>query len=371
MEKYLNKNYDFKRNLVTNKIMFRKKGDENFKFLDEIEQTTLVIKLQKKGHNVTLNSLDMYLYSHYVNSYDPFKEYFENLPEWDKSKDYISQLANTVNTNNNEYFTWIFKKWLVALVACSFNEEITNQAVIIFSGEQGVGKTTWFRNLLPNEIKDYFFEGNIIPNDKDTKFHLADKLIIFMDEITSIDKSKNEFYKGLISLNYIEQRRPYARQSHRLMRRASFVGSTNNLEILTDLTGNRRYLCVEAQSFDFKTDIDLDKIYSQAMYLYKNGFQFFFDKEEIKKIELENKKFLKTPEEYDLIEMLFEHPCEKCKNVFYSASEVLEYIKQNAKLYKNVSVEQIGKALVSQGYKKRTKQKKYELRLKNTILNVA
>jgi len=120
-----------------------------------------------------------------------------------------------------------------------------------------------------------------------------------------------------------------------------------------------------------KTDIDLDKIYSQAMYLYKNGFQFFFDKEEIKKIELENKKFLKTPEEYDLIEMLFEHPCEKCKNVFYSASEVLEYIKQNAKLYKNVSVEQIGKALVSQGYKKRTKQKKYELRLKNTILNVA
>ncbi len=371
MEKFLNKNYDLKRNLVTNKIMFRKKGDENYKILDSIQLNTLVIKLQKKVHNVTQNSLDMYLYSNYVESYDPFKEYFENLPDWDKSTDYIQQLAKTVNTSNNEYFAWCLKKWLVALVACSYNEDITNQSALIFSGEQGAGKTTWVRSLIPKDLKEYLYEGNIIQNDKDTKFHLADKLIIFMDEITSIDKSKNEFYKGLISLDYIEQRRPYTRQSIRMMRRASFVGSTNNIEILTDLTGNRRYLCIEALSFVFNSSVDIDKVYSQAMHLYKNGFQFFFDKDEIKKIEEENKIFLRTPEEYDLIEMLFEHPSEKSNNVLMSASEVLEHIKLNGRLHKNASVEQVGKALVSLGYKKRTRQKKYELKLKNTVLNVA
>ncbi len=370
-QKTLEKKYDFLRNMVTNKILFKEKNESEYMELDEVNFNTIFMKLKMKGCKITPNSLSMYLYSNFVKSFDPFKEYFEGLPIWDRKTDYIAQLAETIKTTNDDYWKWLLEKWLVGLVACSYNSEETNQSVLILSGIQGVGKTTWTRKLMPEKLKQYLFEGSIIPNDKDTKFHLADKLIINMDELVSFGKTKNEFYKALITLDYIEQRRPYSREAIRLMRRASFIAGTNTIEILSDLTGNRRYLCVTVIGIDNKHSVDIDKVYSQAHYLYKNGFEFYFNSNDIKRVELENKNYLQTPEEYDLIEELFELPLCNVDSVLMNASEVLDYIKANKRTHKNISVEQIGKALVSQGYTKATRQKKYRLKLKQKTLNIA
>lgn len=363
-ESFLNKKYDLKRNIVTNQILIKDKKDKDYQYLDDVKFNTLLIKLQKKGFKVNASLLDCYLYSEYVVSFDPFKSYFENLTPWDKSTDYIDELAKTVDATNNDYFKWAFKKWIVALVGCALNEDTINQSVIIFSGNQGIGKTTWIRNLMPIELKTYLFEGIIIPNDKDSKFHLADKLLINMDELGSFGKSKNEFYKGLITLDNIEQRRPYSRKSSRLMRRASFIASTNNIEILSDLTGNRRYLCLEVIKFNNQKRIDIDKVFSQAYSLFKSGFQFYFDSEDIHKIECENKKYLQTPEEYDLIEEYFELPDGNNNAVLMTATEILDFILERRKPHKHISVEMIGKSLVALGFKKVTKLKKYRVKLK-------
>lgn len=371
MQKYIDKRYDLKRNEVTNKILFKEKNETVFRALNEIEFNTLLIKIQSKGIKVNPSNLEAFLYSHFVESFDPFKEYFEGLPKWDNKIDYIAELAATINTTNNKYFQWILEKWIVALVACSYSEENTNQQVLIFIGEQGCGKTSWVRKLIPKDLKEYLFEGTIIPNDKDTKFHLADKLIINMDELVSFGKSKNDFYKGLITLDYIEQRRPYSRQSSRLMRRASFVAGTNNLEILSDMTGNRRYLCVQTLKIDKDHSVNINKVFAQAVHLFKNGFKFYFDEDDIKRVEIENKHYLQTPEEYDLMEQLFETPNDNHNSVLMSASEVLDYIKEYKRPHKFISVEQIGKALVSLGYKKATRQKKYRIKIKKIQLTIA
>lgn len=370
-QKHIEKKYDFLRNEVTNKILFKEKNENEYRLFDEISFNTTIIQLEKKGYKISPNKLSTFLYSNYVESFDPFKKYFESLPKWDRKTDYINLLAKTIKTTNDEYFQWIFKKWIVALVGCSFNEDITNQNVIIFSGEQGVGKTTWVRKLMPENFKPYLFEGAIIPTDKDTKFYLADKLLINMDELVSFGKSQNEFYKGLITLDYIEQRRPYSREAMRLMRRASFIAGTNNTEILTDLTGNRRYLCVETIKIDKNHSIEMDKVYSQAYYLLMNNFKFYFDADDIKKVNEENKKYLKTPEEYDIIEELFELPQEDSNYILMNASEILDYIKENKRPHKNISVEQIGKTLISLGFKKVTRQKKYKITLKHKPLKIA
>ena len=256
-------------------------------------------------------------------------------------------------------------------MGCSYKEEITNQNVIIFSGGQGIGKTRWVRTLMPEKMKSYLFEGTIMPNDKDTKFYLADKFLINMDELVSFGKAQNEFYKGLITLEHIEQRRPYSREAIRLMRRASLIAGTNNTEILTDLTGNRRYLCAEVIKINPEHNIDMNKVYSQAYFLLQNNFKFYFDSKDITRINEENKKYLQTPEEYDIIDELFELPNDNISSILMSASEVLDYIKLHKKPHKNISVEQVGKALVSFGYKKVTKLKKYRLALKNQQFNIA
>jgi predicted P-loop ATPase len=366
VETILKRKYDFKRNLVTGRILYKLKTDKEFAILEDTSFNSILRKLEKKGYKTTPAKLDILLNSDFTESFDPFTDYFEKLPIWNGETDFIEQLAQTIDTTDNEYFKWQFKKWIVAVVACALTESATNQAVLILCGGQNIGKTTWFRKLVPEKLKAYFYEGSIIPGDKDSKYYLAEKLIINMDEMVSFGKSQNEFYKSLITLDFVEQRRPYGRFSTRLMRRASFVGSTNLTEILTDMTGNRRYLCNDVITVDKDHLVNIDMVYAQAYSLFKSGFQFYFDSDDVAKVEDHNKSHLQVPEEYEIIESLFSLPDGDGETEFMSATEVLNLIRATGK-NKSFSVEQIGKALTVFGYKKRTKQRKYELVIKSKL----
>lgn len=47
------------------------------------------------------------------------------------------------------------------MVACALREDEMNQLVIILYSEQGKGKSSWIRHLLPPEWKEYFYNGII------------------------------------------------------------------------------------------------------------------------------------------------------------------------------------------------------------------
>ena len=42
------------------------------------------------------------------------------------------------------------------MVACVLDEKQVNQTVIVFSGKQGLGKTTWMEKLMPKQLKPAF-----------------------------------------------------------------------------------------------------------------------------------------------------------------------------------------------------------------------
>ena len=65
----------------------------------------------------------------YVPNYDPFEEYFKNLPSWDASMpDYIEQLANFVIAKDRDWFNYHFKKTLVRVVACALTRSEAQEA---------------------------------------------------------------------------------------------------------------------------------------------------------------------------------------------------------------------------------------------------
>jgi predicted P-loop ATPase len=72
--------------------------------------------------------------------YDPFEDYFNNLPDNVDETDYIELLADTITTTKQDLWRECFKKWFVAMVACVLDEKQVNQTVIVFSGKQGLGK---------------------------------------------------------------------------------------------------------------------------------------------------------------------------------------------------------------------------------------
>ena len=150
-------------------------------------------------------------------------------------------------------------------------------------------------------------------------------------------------------------------------RRASFVGSSNQIEILTDITGNRRYLCNEVLKINFNHNTNLNKVYSQAMYLLNYpSYRYYFNDEDVKIVEENNKNFLQTSEEMDWIEKLFDLP-NSDKNIKYmNATEIIEFIKEKENINKIISADTIGKLMSSKGFRKKTRDnlKKYELILK-------
>lgn len=352
IENYLNNKYEFRYNEVLNRTFYKDiSKDINYRLLKTFEFNSIKRELNNNRIATTVSDLKSLLESDYVKIHNPFIEYFTNLPKWDCKTDYIDELTQTIKTTNQTDFNWAFKKWLVATVACGINNDITNQTVLILTGKQGIGKTTWLRNLMPEILKEYFYSGNINPNNKDTTLLMSEKLVVNLDELASLNKRQIEAFKEMITKDVITERRAYGHFTENYIRRASFVGSSNHNEILMDVTGNRRFLCFEANEINFLHNINMDLVYSQVIHLLKEeNFKFHFDKEDISRLEENNKLFVQSTEENDWIDELFSIS-EDNKDVQYmNATEIINYIKIKKNVYQKINVQEIGKIMTSKGF---------------------
>ena len=363
-EDFLNERYQFRYNEILNRTFYKDiDSEKEFELLKSYKLNSIKRELNNKGINATLTDLKCLLESDFVPKYNPFKEYFYGLKKWNNI-DYINMLAETILTTKNEDFIWAFKKWIVALVACAIEEETTNQAILILSGKQGIGKTTWLKQLVPSQLKEYFFSGNVNPNNKDSTLLLSEKLLINLDELASLNKKQIEAFKEMVTKSVISERRAYGQFTENYIRRASFVGSSNHNEILMDVTGNRRFLCFEAVDIHFNHTIDMDLVYSQVMYLINNDFKFHFDGDDIKRLEENNKMFTQSSEENDWIDELFSVPNSSDDCEFMNATEIAHYIKSLKGLYRNIDVLTIGKIMTSKGYQKKKVKQTYKYMVK-------
>jgi len=351
IEKFLSKKYDFRINKVTDRLEFRLLSDKYYKSLTDYRENSLLREML--SNNIKCNSTQLHnlLYSDFSREYDPFSEYFVNLEPWDDKTDYIFMLSSTVKTTNEEFWHTSFKKWLVAAVASVLNSSITNHQVIILSGPQGIGKTTWLLNLCPPQLRNYMFSGTINPNNKDTLSHLSECILINMDELENMNRADIGTLKNIITEQVIRIRKPYARNNEVYVRRASFMGSVNSLEFLNDSTGSRRFLCFEVTSINYNHGIDMANVYSQALALYLDGYNHFFAGEEIEKINQNNQQFqIHTAEE----ELLLTHfkPCTvKDATHYLTATQVCSYIADRNKFTINTSTSIcMGKALRKSGF---------------------
>ena len=145
--------------------------------------------------------------------------------------------------------------------------------------------------------------------------------------------------KSLFSTDSVKERLPYARTPAKFKRTASFFGSTNKNEFLTDETGNVRWLIIEIDEIDFSYDecVDMDAVWSQAYSLLKSGFVYQITKDEMQKSEQNNQKFKRACIELELLQQRFE-PCDKDDKdaVFMLSSAMLNQIATETTLKLNV-----------------------------------
>lgn len=378
LKSFLNKNYIFYYNVLGDDYLYTPKKNKKDKYIDlklfkplddRARNSILVRYIEEKNDEISATKLDRLIESDFTKEINPFEVYINNLVPSNGESEF-EKLLKTIKTEHSEYFKWAFKKWLVAFIACALEEDVSNHAMLILVGKQGIGKSTWCKNLLPPELKYYFYSGMFSPNDKDHLAYLSDKLIINVDELSGYNKKTLDSFKEIISKADYSIRRPYGRRNSNFIRRASFIGSSNNNDILIDLTGNRRFLCVEVESIDYSTKINYDALYSEMYKLYSEGFKYWFDEEDILQIEKQNENFAKRSVEEDIIlnyvinnTKISEEDIEKYEFEWLTVTDLINKLHLHLSRGYRVNDSLIGKILTKEkfAFKKVNGTRKYHL----------
>ncbi|MEY3498510.1 MAG: hypothetical protein RL308_179 [Bacteroidota bacterium] len=360
LELFLSTRYVFRHNIVSGKLEFQYFGKKKWNVMNDFIENSMLRECLKGRIKTNLSSLRNLLYSDFCELFNPFEDYFFNLPTYDEKTDYITELANTITTTKQELWQQCFKKWLVAMVGCVLDDKVINHTVIVFSGKQGLGKTTWVEKLVPKQLKEYLFSGTINPNNKDTLVQLSECMLINLDELENLNRSEIGSLKEIITKTQIRMRKAYGHNNETMPRRASFAGSVNTAQFLNDSTGSRRFLCFELEGIKYQHNVDINMAFSQALYLFKSGFRYWFDQEEIKNITENNEQYqLHSPEE-ELLLTWFE-PCPKEEaTLFLNASQIAAKLADRTKLNLNdATINKLGKALKKHNFIKISKKTGY------------
>ncbi len=368
---YLESKYEMVFNVINTDLDIKRKEEKEFKYFDDMEYNDMFLDIKLNlGFNLSKADFETIIYSSKVaKRFNPFKDYLFNIPKWD-GQDHITEFLKQIklkDEDHREYLVEGFKKWFVALVVSLVEDQphayYINQTCFILMGGQSRYKTTFLKNIVPKNMQmKYYYGANFQMHNKDHEKYLAYKMLINLDEMASLHKSDIESVKSKITQDQVVVRLPYARRDVHLKRRASFCGTINNKEFLRDETGTRRFFTVEIEDIDLNDSYNIDKIYAQALDMYKNGFRYWFDKDDIKLIELHNQDFsLKGFEEEYLLTYL-KVPSEKDQMFnqvdYMTASGIADYIKSKVDNINinNTVVKNLGLALSKNGFTKVSKR---------------
>ena len=299
--------------------------------------------------------------SDYVPKYHPFRYYLEHLPPWTPEQgDAIMGLSLTVNVRGDAdeqiLFYEYLRKWLVAMVASWADAKVVNNVMLVLIGEQGSYKTTWLANLLPPQLRDYFYtKTNSGLVSKDDLLTLAEYGLVCWEELdTMVPKELNKL-KAAMTMPAINERAAYERYHENRPHLASFCGTGNNLQFLSDTTGTRRWLPFEVESIEspLTQPFDHDAIFAQAYTLYRQGFRYWFDRPEIERLQRHNEAFEVPKKEQELVDIYFRKPVDGELGEFMPVSRALQIIGGN--ITRELSDRKIGRAFMDLGFRfKRT-----------------
>lgn len=254
------------------------------KKMTDFEKNDIYLACKKSfDFTVQKNDVNTILKSSAVKKVDALKKFF-NENKHDQNG-YIEKYASAIYPQS-DYNLWCFKKWMVGAIHNWMSPEselLVCPLTLVLTGQgHGIGKTSFLRNIMPDELRRYFFEGTLDRNNADSMFRLASNLVVFDDEFGGKALKDVTDYKSVSDSHTITQRRPYGTEDESFKRRAILCGTTNETDILKDVTGNRRILPIKTEKIDYDliSKFDTVSLIVEAYNLWRSGFDWKIYKEE-------------------------------------------------------------------------------------------
>ena len=350
---FLNAHYQFRYNSIMGYTEYIEYGRRYMDWtpVDDRALKGMTMKVRLGGIDARDNDVRRYVQSDMIHVFDPISDYlWDQYDKWD-GKDHIRKLARTVPTRNPHWEDW-FYTWFLGMVRQwqeGSQAKYGNQAVPLLISTQGYNKSTFCEQLLPPELS-FGYTGNLqIDDKKQVLQQMAQMLLINLDEFNQISpKTQQGFLKNIITLSSVKIKRPYGRHVEDFPRRASFIATTNQADVLADPSGSRRFLSVELTGpIDVSTPPNYEQLYAQAMRALHKHEPYYFGPAETQQIMEWNRKFsVKTAAEQFFLDY-FEPATNEEEGEWISASAIFEFLKQKVgiSLLKPANVSAFGRML--------------------------
>ena len=294
LEEFLKRRYEIRFNAVTDDLEYRERYSTRFCFrtLDKRARNSISIHAQKEGIQVWDRDVDRFLHSEYVPVYNPVEEYLFEVGEWD-GRDRIRELADRV-VCRHPHWRDLFYRWFLSMVAhwLGRDKQHGNATTPILVGPQGYRKSTFCRILLPPELRFGYTDSLDFSSKRDAERYLGRFFLVNIDEFDQISVNQQAFLKHLLQKPSASLRKPYGVSIREVRRYASFIATSNHKDLLTDLSGNRRFICVEVEKpIDTNISINYRQLYAQAFHAVMHGERYWLDDADEAVLKISNEEF--------------------------------------------------------------------------------
>ena len=334
MMQLLKSRYDFRYNTVMKFVEYmpKDKGWYGYQPVDPRVQKRMTLEVQLADIRVSIKDVRNFLESDYIKNYNPIDEYlFQCYDKWD-GKDHIRALARTVPTANPHWADW-FYTWFLGMVdqwRGYSHRQYGNSVAPLLISKQGYNKSTFCRRLLPPELQ-WGYSDNLILSEKRQVYQaMAQFMVINLDEFNQISPQVQQgFLKNLIQLPTLKYKPPYGSHVMEFPRLASFIATSNMKDILSDPSGNRRFIGVELTGpIDVSVRPNYQQLFAQALSALNNGEKSYFDAQQVKLIMKSNSQFeiIQPIDQYFLL--YFELVEDEKEGEYLTAAEIFDYLKK-------------------------------------------
>ena len=334
MMQLLKSRYDFRYNTVMKYVEYlpKDKGWYGYQPVEPRVQKRMTLEVQLADIRVSIKDVRNFLESDYIKNYNPIDEYlFQCYDKWD-GKDHIRALARTVPTANPHWADW-FYTWFLGMVdqwRGYSHRQYGNSVAPLLISKQGYNKSTFCRRLLPPELQ-WGYSDNLILSEKRQVYQaMAQFMVINLDEFNQISPQVQQgFLKNLIQLPTLKYKPPYGSHVMEFPRLASFIATSNMKDILSDPSGNRRFIGVELTGpIDVSVRPNYQQLFAQALSALNNGEKSYFDAQQVKLIMKSNSQFeiIQPIDQYFLL--YFELVEDEKEGDYLTAAEIFDYLKK-------------------------------------------
>jgi predicted P-loop ATPase len=334
---------------------------------------TLVWQIEKEmGVRASKEMVYDIIESDCMQEFDPLTYYLTHLPAWDPEKDpdYLDELAHTVelvdDANPEAFALWQkwLKKWMVWMLVGWLRPEEVNQTILTFIGAQGTYKSTWFKSLMPPELREYFkIKQNGGEVRTDDLISMSQYGLILHEEMDVQTARESNTMKAMITAQHSDERAPYGRTPRRRYNIATLCATGNSDHFLNNEQGTRRFIVfrVKVVKSPIEFPFNYAGIYSQSFYLLNHGFQYYFSPEEQAELEQHNHQFEVEDTLEQAVEMWIRQPqnSDLGSMCWMRPSQIADWLSGRSKAHTRYDANKLGRLLTRMGFTRRKHQGKW------------